>query len=131
MSDDLKNDDYWKGKLSPDEYHVLRQKGTERAFSGEYWNCDDAGIYRCRACGEPLFESDKKFDAGCGWPSFDQPMEVTAIEEARDTSHGMIRTEVMWSSLRRSPRACFPRWPDRHGIALLHKQLVDQVRRKR
>lgn len=95
MSDDLKDDDYWKAKLTPDEYHVLRQKGTERAFTGEYWNCDDAGIYRCRACGEPLFESDKKFDAGCGWPSFDQPMEATAVEEARDTSHGMIRTEVM------------------------------------
>ena len=95
MSEDVKDDLYWKDKLSADEYHVLRQKGTERAFTGEYWDCDDAGIYRCRACGEPLFESDKKFDAGCGWPSFDRPMAATAIEEERDTSHGMIRTEVM------------------------------------
>jgi len=94
MSDDMRDDSYWKDKLSSDEFHVLREKGTERAFTGEYWNCDDAGIYRCRACGEPLFESDKKFDAGCGWPSFDRPMENTALEEIRDTSHGMIRTEV-------------------------------------
>ena len=94
MSDDMRDDSYWKDKLSSDEFHVLREKGTERAFTGEYWDCDDAGIYRCRACGEPLFESDKKFDAGCGWPSFDRPMENTALEEIRDTSHGMIRTEV-------------------------------------
>lgn len=94
MSDDMRDNSYWKDKLSSDEFHVLREKGTERAFTGEYWNCDDAGIYRCRACGEPLFESDKKFDAGCGWPSFDRPMENTALEEIRDTSHGMIRTEV-------------------------------------
>ena len=94
MSDDMRDDSYWKDKLSSDEFHVLREKGTERAFTGEYWNCDDAGIYRCRACGEPLFESDKKFDAGCGWPSFDRPLENTALQEIRDTSHGMIRTEV-------------------------------------
>jgi len=94
MSDDMRDDRYWKDKLSSDEFHVLREKGTERAFTGEYWDCDDAGIYRCRACGEPLFESDKKFDAGCGWPSFDRPLENTALEEIRDTSHGMIRTEV-------------------------------------
>ncbi|MFW2479185.1 MAG: peptide-methionine (R)-S-oxide reductase MsrB [Lentimonas sp.] len=94
MSDDMRDNSYWKDKLSKDEFHVLREKGTERAFTGEYWNCDDAGIYRCRACGEPLFESDKKFDAGCGWPSFYRPMENTALEEIRDTSHGMIRTEV-------------------------------------
>ena len=94
MSNDMRDDSYWKDKLSSDEFHVLREKGTERAFTGEYWNCDDAGIYRCRACGEPLFESDKKFDAGCGWPSFDRPLENTALEEIRDTSHGMIRTEV-------------------------------------
>ena len=94
MSDDMRDNSYWKDKLSSDEFHVLREKGTERAFTGEYWDCDDAGIYRCRACGEPLFESDKKFDAGCGWPSFDRPMENTALEEIRDTSHGMIRTEV-------------------------------------
>ena len=60
MSNDMRDDSYWKDKLSSDEFHVLREKGTERAFTGEYWNCDDAGIYRCRACGEPLFESDKK-----------------------------------------------------------------------
>ncbi len=88
------DESFWKQTLSPEEYYVLREKGTERAFTGEYWNCDDAGIYRCRACGEPLFESDKKFDAGCGWPSFDQPANINAIAEEVDTSHGMMRTEV-------------------------------------
>ena len=86
---------YWKQKLSPEEFYVLREKGTERAFTGEYWKCDEAGIYRCRACSEPLFESDKKFDAGCGWPSFDQPTNATAIAEKVDASHGMRRTEVI------------------------------------
>lgn len=94
MGEDTKDEAYWRERLSADEFHVLREKGTERAFTGEYWDCDDAGIYRCRACGEPLFESDKKFDAGCGWPSFDQPLESNAVQEVRDTSHGMIRTEV-------------------------------------
>ena len=94
MSADRYDDAYWQEKLTKDEFHVLREKGTERAFTGEYWNCDDAGIYRCRGCGEPLFESDKKFDAGCGWPSFDRPVEEEVLTEIRDTSHGMIRTEV-------------------------------------
>ena len=92
---ELRKDSYWKERLSADEYYVLREKGTERAFTGEYWDCYSAGIYRCRACGESLFESDTKFDAGCGWPSFSQPMVSDAIEEVKDTSHGMIRTEVM------------------------------------
>ena len=86
---------YWQGKLTREEYYVLREKGTERAFTGEYWNCDDAGIYRCRACGEPLFESDKKFDAGCGWPSFSQATNDTAITEHVDNKYGMRRVETV------------------------------------
>ncbi|MEL0088708.1 MAG: peptide-methionine (R)-S-oxide reductase MsrB, partial [Halieaceae bacterium] len=68
---------------------------TERAFTGEYWNVWEEGTYHCRGCGELLFQSDTKFDAGCGWPSFDRPASEGVIEESRDTSHGMIRTEVL------------------------------------
>ena len=90
-----KDDAYWREKLTPEEYHVLRQKGTERAFTGEYWATTEAGTYTCRGCGETLFESDSKFDAGCGWPSFDKPAAAGVIDEERDTSYGMIRTEVL------------------------------------
>jgi len=90
-----KDDGYWREHLTPDEYTVLREKGTERAFTGEYWNVWEEGTYHCRGCGELLFQSDTKFDAGCGWPSFDRPASDGVIEELRDTSHGMIRTEVL------------------------------------
>lgn len=91
----MKNDDYWRDKLSPEEFHVCREKGTERAFSGEYWDSKEEGVYHCRCCGEPLFLSATKFDSGCGWPSFFQPVDQEVILESRDISHGMIRTEVM------------------------------------
>ena len=95
MSDSEKHDDeYWRDKLTAEEFHVCRQKGTERPFTGEYWNCETPGEYLCRCCGEKLFESGTKFDAGCGWPSFYQPAQEQAILEARDTSHGMVRVEV-------------------------------------
>ena len=84
----------WKKELSPEEYHVLRQKGTERPFTGEYDLHFENGDYHCKACGAKLFESDNKFQSGCGWPSFDQAVEG-AIEYIRDTSHGMIRTETV------------------------------------
>ena len=90
-----KDDQYWREKLTPEEFHVLRQKGTERAFTGEYWDTEEEGVYHCRGCGEALFNSESKFDAGCGWPSFDRPASGTVIGEERDTSHGMIRTEVL------------------------------------
>lgn len=85
----------WKGLLSPEEYRVLRQAGTEAPFSGEYVDTEDEGVYRCRACGNPLFRSDTKFDAGCGWPSFYQPISPDAIDEHLDLSHGMRRTETV------------------------------------
>jgi peptide-methionine (R)-S-oxide reductase len=89
-----KSDADWKKELSPEQYRVLREKGTERPFTGEYWNHSEAGTYLCAGCGEPLFVSDTKFDAGCGWPSFYQALQTEAIEEERDTSYGMTRTEV-------------------------------------
>lgn len=89
------DDAYWADKLTPEQYRICRQKGTERAFTGEYWQTFDAGNYRCRCCGETLFESGTKFDAGCGWPSFYQPAAKGVIKELLDTSHGMFRTEVV------------------------------------
>ena len=89
-----KTEKEWEEQLSREEYHVLRQKGTERPFTGEYNLHFENGAYHCRACGAKLFESDHKFESGCGWPSFDQAVEG-AIEYIRDTSHGMIRTETV------------------------------------
>ena len=94
MSGQDKDEAAWRERLTAEEFYVLREKGTERAFTGEYWNVWEEGTYHCRGCGEVLFQSDTKFDAGCGWPSFDRPAAEGAIAEERDTSHGMIRTEV-------------------------------------
>ena len=89
-----KSNEAWKAELTPEAYYVLRQKGTERPFTGEYNLHFEQGDYHCKACGSKLFESDNKFESGCGWPAFDQAVEG-AIEYARDTSHGMVRTETL------------------------------------
>ncbi len=89
-----KSDEEWKKQLTPEQYQVARQKGTERPFTGAYWDTTDEGTYRCIGCGEPLFTSDSKFDAHCGWPSFDKPLPGT-IHEETDGGHGMERTEVV------------------------------------
>ena len=94
MSGQDKDEAAWRERLTAEEFYVLREKGTERAFTGEYWNVWEEGTYHCRGCGEVLFQSDTKLDAGCGWPSFDRPAAEGAIAEERNTSHGMIRTEV-------------------------------------
>ena len=91
----MQDDENWRDKLTPEEFQVCREKGTERPFTGEYWDCTKDGVYHCRCCGEPLFLSQTKFDAGCGWPSFFQPAEAEVILEARDDTRGMSRTEVM------------------------------------
>jgi peptide-methionine (R)-S-oxide reductase len=91
-------EDEWRERLTPEQYEVTRLKGTERAFTGAYWDCHDEGTYQCVACGEPLFRSDDKFDSGTGWPSFTRPVEREAIETAEDRSHGMRRTEVLCRS---------------------------------
>src|SRR5216683_7150231 len=94
---DLKNqpDEYWKKKLTPEQYTVLREKGTEAAFTGKYFNNHESGMYECAACGHPLFSSDAKFDSGTGWPSFDSPMNRENVELRDDNSYGMHRTEVI------------------------------------
>ena len=90
-----KTDAEWRAQLSPEEYQVTRQKGTERAFTGRYWDCHEPGQYRCVCCGADLFSSEHKFDSGCGWPSFYAPAAPENVEEAEDRSHFMLRTEVL------------------------------------
>ena len=85
----------WREKLTKEQYRVLREKGTEPAFTGKYWNNHEKGIYKCAACGEPLFDSETKFDSGSGWPSFYAPVNEETIVSKKDLSHGMIRTEVL------------------------------------
>src|SRR5919106_1618699 len=92
-----KSEQEWREELSPEEYHVLREQGTERAFTGAYWDTKSPGVYRCRACGQELFSSDTKFDSGTGWPSFYKPIDKEAVEEKRDTSYGMVRVEILCS----------------------------------
>jgi peptide-methionine (R)-S-oxide reductase len=89
------SEDEWKKKLTKEEYHVLREKGTEAPFTGKYVDNHEKGIYKCAACGTPLFSSDDKFNSGTGWPSFYEPMNKEDIEEEVDKSHGMTRTEVL------------------------------------
>jgi peptide-methionine (R)-S-oxide reductase len=84
----------WREKLTPEQYQVLREAGTERAFTGKYWATKTDGTYRCAGCGEELFSSETKYDSRSGWPSFYQALEPERIEESRDVSHGMVRTEV-------------------------------------
>jgi peptide-methionine (R)-S-oxide reductase len=95
MADKLeRSDPDWRGRLTPEQYHVTRRRGTERPFTGEYWDCHDPGIYRCICCGESLFTSDDKFDSGTGWPSYTRPVRPQAVETEVDRSLMPVRTEV-------------------------------------
>lgn len=102
--------------LTPEQFHVCREKGTERAFTGKYWDCKQDGIYRCVCCGQVLFDSSTKYDSGSGWPSFWQPVTDNVIKENRDTAHGMIRTEVLCSSCDAHLGHVFPDGPAPTGL---------------
>jgi peptide-methionine (R)-S-oxide reductase len=93
-----KSDAEWRDQLTREQFEVARKKGTERAFTGKYWDSHDAGTYRCVCCGMPVFASDAKFDSGCGWPSFTAPIEGEHVREETDTSHFMRRTEILCSA---------------------------------
>jgi peptide-methionine (R)-S-oxide reductase len=93
-----KSEQEWKEQLGDFAYHVCREKGTERAFSGEYWDCKDQGVYLCRACGQALFDSETKYDSGSGWPSYYQPVDESAVAQESDGTLGMRRVEVLCSA---------------------------------
>lgn len=96
MREDIeRTDEQWREQLTPEQFQVLRQKGTERPFTGAYWDVKADGVYRCAACDTPLFTSDTKYDSGSGWPSFYEPASDDAVRTQVDRSHGMVRTEVV------------------------------------
>jgi len=117
MSDSiLKTDDQWRSELTAEQYHVLREKGTEPAFTGAYWDAKVTGVYTCAGCGQALFSSKAKYDSGSGWPSFDRPIQGDRIEERSDASHGMTRTEVVCSRCGGHLGHVFPDGPASTGL---------------
>jgi peptide-methionine (R)-S-oxide reductase len=111
-----KSDEQWKEELTPDQYQVCRNKGTERPFTGEYYKTKTPGIYKCVACGNELFDSDTKFDSGTGWPSFYQPLSGESVETEEDNTLGMRRTEVMCNACGAHLGHVFPDGPRPTGL---------------
>jgi peptide-methionine (R)-S-oxide reductase len=111
-----KSEQEWQKQLTPQQYQVCRQKGTERAFTGEYWNCHNRGIYRCVCCGAALFDSNSKFDSGTGWPSFSKPVEQDNIAARHDHSFFTRRTEVLCASCEAHLGHVFDDGPEPTGL---------------
>ncbi len=111
-----KSEAQWKEQLSPEEFYVCRQKGTERPFTGKYNDFKEDGVFVCKCCGNPLFDSKTKFNSGTGWPSFYEPVSADAVEEHKDMSHGMIRTEVTCAKCDAHLGHVFPDGPEPTGL---------------
>ena len=112
----VRSEQDWRESLSPEQYRICRQKGTEPAFTGEYYTNEQSGIYRCICCGEPLFNSQHKYDSGSGWPSFWQPASSEVLDEHRDTTHGMIRVEITCAKCDSHLGHVFPDGPQPTGL---------------
>jgi peptide-methionine (R)-S-oxide reductase len=112
----VKTEEQWRQQLTSEQFHILREKGTERAFTGKYWNNHEAGVYRCAACGQVLFSSDTKFESGTGWPSFWQPVSPASVEVHEDNSFFMTRTEVLCSRCGGHLGHVFPDGPEPTGL---------------
>jgi peptide-methionine (R)-S-oxide reductase len=112
----IKDEATWRSELTPAQYAVLRRKGTERPYTGEYERTTTPGTYRCAGCGQPLFASDAKFNSGCGWPSFTRPVTAENVEEMQDLSHDMVRTEVLCARCNGHLGHVFPDGPGPEGL---------------
>lgn len=110
-----KSDEEWREALTPEQYHVCREKGTERAFTGKYWDSKEPGVYRCAGCGNPLFDAADKYDSGTGWPSFVSPIAEKAVETKEDNSYFMRRTEVLCAQCESHLGHVFPDGPGPGG----------------
>ena len=117
----VKSDEQWQQELTPEQFRITRKKGTERAFTGTYWNAKDDGVYVCVCCGQPLFDAKTKFDSGTGWPSFSQPLAQDKVTEESDRSLVLGADGSAVQPVRCAPGACLRRWAEADGPALLHE----------
>ncbi len=116
MAKITRSDQEWAEQLDSEQFRICRQKGTEKAFTGKYWNCKETGMYRCTGCGEPLFSSETKYDSSSGWPSFYQPLDSASVKELADDSLGMQRVEVVCSQCESHLGHVFPDGPGETGL---------------